>query len=184
MAFLACGTAPVLASPLVAQAVIFGEEPTLDPMRIALKADVIVLRDSLASVEATSARLIRAKGGASPSVVLSSARVLQSDCVRAARAAGTLQSKMGTVGTNDARGKAVINDYNAGLADLKRSMASCDKALEVGLAGSKPGDQDPLFRVALASKEAIRKYDWKLQVLLKTLQIPLDPKGFKSAINM
>lgn len=177
---------PTAVTPLAAQAVIFGEEPKLDPMRATLKADVLVLRDSLYAVDATSARLVRAKVGNSPSVVVSSARTLQSDCVRAARSALAMRKQMGTVGTNDPRGKAVIADYNKGLDELHRAMLACDKSLQTALVAStaKVHDTEPYFRTALASSEAIKKYDWRLHVLLKTLQIPVDPKGFRSAINM
>ena len=177
---------PTAVTPLAAQAVIFGEEPKLDPMRIALKADVLVLRDTLYAVDATSARLVRAKVGNSPSVVLSSARTLQSDCVRAARSALAMRKQMGTVGTNDPRGKAVIDDYNKGLDELHVAMTACDKSLQTALVANagKVKDPEPFFRSALASKDAVKKYEWKLHVLLKTLQIPVDPKGFRSAINM
>lgn len=177
---------PTAVAPLTAQAVIFGDEPKLDPMRIALKADVLVLRDTLYAVDATSARLVRAKVGNSPSVVVASARTLQSDCVRAARSALAMRKQMGTVGTNDPRGKAVIADYNKGLEDLHRAMLACDKSLQSALVANTGTvkDPEPFFRTALASSEAIKKYDWQLQVLLKTLQIPVDPKGFRSAINL
>lgn len=182
-AALAAGL-PLVSAPLTAQAVIFGEEPKLDAMRLALKADVLVLRDTLAMVDATSARLVRAKIGNSPSVVTSSARALRVDCARATRAIGVMQKQMMSVGTNDPRGKGVINEYNAGLVVLARSMVQCDKSLGTSLAAPKRSDNDPMFRAALASTEALKQYDVKLHVLLKTLQIPVDPKGFKSALKL
>ena len=44
--------------------------------------------------------------------------------------------------------------------------------------------ETPNMGAALASADAIKKYEWKLHVLLKTLQIPVDPKGFRSAISL
>jgi hypothetical protein len=176
----------VVASPLVAQqAQIFGEEPVLDPMQKKLKGDVLILRDSLYAVDAVSARLVRAKVASSPAVVTSSARALRDECHRATRAIGVMRGEMRDVGTNDPRGKKVIADYNKGLDELKRAMVTCDKSLEAALASTMtPPDQEPLFRTALASTDAIRVYEEKLYVMLKTLQIPVDPKGFKSAISM
>lgn len=177
---------PVVASPLMAQqAQIFGEEPVLDPMQKKLKSDVLVLRDSLYAVDAVSARLVRAKVASSPAVVLSSARSLRFECTRAVRSTAVMRGQMSVVGTNDPRGKAVIADYNKSLDALKRAMQSCDKSLETALASTTTTtDEEPLFRAALASSEAIRTYEGKLSVLLKTLQIPIDPKGYKSAIDM
>lgn len=183
-AVLAAAT-PMVRTPLVAQqAVIFGEEPKLDAMRLTLKGHVLVLRDTLAMVDATANRLVRAKIAETPSVVMASARALQQDCIRSTRAVGVMQTQMADVGTNDARGKKVINEYNAGLAELGRAMVRCDKLLTASLAAPKGGDNDPIFRVALAATEALKQYDVKLHVLLKTLQIPVDPKGFRSAIQI
>ncbi|MEO5797844.1 MAG: hypothetical protein ABIZ70_08150 [Gemmatimonadales bacterium] len=184
LGFAALALLPLHGGRLAAQAVIFGEEAKLEPMRAGLKAEVIILRDTLYAVNATAARLVRAKISTTPSVVLSAARVLQRDCVRATRSVVAMRKNMTVVGTNDPRGKVVISQYNTGLDELQRAMISCDKVLVAELAKPTGTDQDPLFRVALASTDAIQKYDWKLQVLLKTLQIPLDPKGFRSAINM
>lgn len=175
---------PAVGPRLLAQAQIFGEEPVLDPMRKTLKADVLVLRDSLYSVDAVSARLVRAKIGGQPSVVLSAARTLRSECTRAARATVVMRGQMTEVGTNDPRGKAVIKDYLKALDDLERSMQGCDKSLAVAIERPAGADQDPLFRTALASADAVKLYESKLHVLLKTLQIPVDPKGFRSAINL
>lgn len=176
--------APLAGSPLLAQAQIFGEEVKLDPMRQKLKSDVLILRDTLYAVDAVSARLVRAKVGNSPAVVVSSARTLRSECTRATRATAVMRTRMAAVGTSDARGKAVILDYTKGLGDLERAMKGCDKALEAALAAPKGPTEEPLLRIALASADAVKKYEWKLNVLLKTLQIPMDPKGFRSAINM
>ncbi len=175
---------PAVGPRLQAQAVIFGEEPVLDPMRKTLKADVLVLRDTLYAVDAVSARLVRAKVGGTSSVVLSSARALRDECARAVRATVVMRGQMTEVGTNDARGKAVIRDYLKALDDLERAMQGCDKSLASAIERPAGADQDPLFRTALASADAVKRYEFKLHVLLKTLQIPVDPKGFRSAINL
>ena len=185
LSVLALLVAPVAGPRLLAQqSVIFGEEPTLDPMRKTLKADVLVLRDTLYAVDAVSARLVRAKVGGSPSVVLSSARSLQDECARAVRATTVMRGQMTDVGTNDARGKAVIKDYRKALDDLERSMQGCDKSLAAAIARPADADQEPLFRTALTAADAVKLYESKLHVLLKTLQIPVEPKGFRSAITM
>ena len=166
------------------QKMMFGEEPSLDPMRKTLKADVIVLRDTLYAVDAMSARLVRAKVGGQPAVVVSAARSLRIECSRAVRAASVMRSQMAVVGTNNARGKGVIADYNKGLDALKASMGTCDRSLETAFSALTAPEVEPLFRTALAAADAVKKYEGQLSVLLKTLQIPLDPKGFKSAIEM
>lgn len=181
--------APLLGSSLHAQqtreqAMIFGEEPVLDPMRKTLKAEVLVLRDTLYAVDAVSARLVRAKIGGQPSVVVSSARSLRVECSRSVRAATVMRGQMAAVGTNDARGKRVIADYNKSLDELKKSMLRCDTSLETALSSLTTPEVEPLFRAALASADAVKKYEAQLSVLLKTLQIPVDPKGFRSAIEM
>jgi hypothetical protein len=176
--------APGAGTRLVAQAQVFGADPKLDPMRQSLKADILVLRDTLYAVDAVSARLVRAKVGHSPSVVVASARNLRVECTRATRATAMMHTRMAAIGTNDPRGKAVIGDYIRGLVELEAAMKGCDKSLEAALAAPKAPTQEPLFRAALAAQDAIKKYDWKLSVMLKTLQIPVDPKGFKSAINL
>lgn len=179
---LALVIAPGTGVRLTAQAQIFGEEAPLDPMRKALKAEVLVLRDTLYAVDATSARLVRAKIGNTPSVVTASARVLQSDCTRAARAAVVMREKMASVGTTDKRGKAVLSEYNTGLDNLARAMTGCSRSLGSALAAPK-APMDPLFRIALTSAEALKQYDARLSKMLRTLQIPVDPKGFKSALK-
>lgn len=182
MLFLA--VAPLGGARLVAQAQIFGEEPVLDPMRKSLKEQVVVLRDSLYAVDAVAARLVRAKVGNSPAVIVSAGRMLRGECARSASATGTMRKQFGVVGTNDKRGMGVIADYAKALVTLESAMSECEKSLGVVYAGPNAPEQEKLFRVALASADAIKKYESQLSVLLKTLQIPLDPKGFKSAINL
>lgn len=172
------------AARLEAQSGMIYDEVKLDPMREKLKANVLVLRDSLFALDASAARLVRAKTGQMTSVVISSGRVMRTDCLRAARATAVMRGQMSEVGTNDARGKGVIADYKKGLDALEKSMKGCDARSGVALDKKPAPDNDELMQTALAAQSAIKKYEWDLQVLLKTLQIPVDPKGFRSAIRM
>lgn len=182
--FALAALALIGAARLSAQSGLIYDEVKLDPMREKLKANVLVLRDTLFTLDASAARLVRANTGQMTSVVVSTGRVMRTDCLRAARATALMRTQMAEVGTNDARGKGVIADYKKGLDALEKSMKGCDARSGAALDKKPAPDNDELLQTAVAAQDAIKKYEWDLQVLLKTLQIPVDPKGFKSAIRM
>lgn len=160
----------------VTQPGLWPEKP-LSPVQHELKLAVIVLRDTLRSVEATATRLERAHAAGTTSVVASTGRVLASDCARAARSTGVIQVHVKGHSTSDPRGDLALARYRLSLDSLQRVMTTCSTEL----AGTPT--HSVLVRGGLKARAAVDQYEVALDAMLRTLSIPLDPKGHKSAVE-
>lgn len=153
-------------------------EKQLSPVQQELKLAVIVLRDTLRAVDATVARLERAHTAGTLSVVASSGRTLAADCARAARGATVIQLKVRGHSTSDPRGDLALARYRLSLDSLRRVMTACSTELAGMPAHSI------LVRAGSNARAAVGQYEVALDAMLRTLSIPLDPKGHKSAIEI
>lgn len=154
-------------------------ERPLSPAEQDLRDRVVVLRDSLHAVEATAARLSRALRGSS-AVTLAAGRTLNSDCQAAARATAVMRDFSEGLSTNDSKwGDKALADFRTTLVKLERSMNSCDATTAKAVA-SPETDTKALGATQLQAVAAIRDYDRAVKGLLRTLNIPLDPRGVKT----
>jgi hypothetical protein len=186
---LALGLSALLASPdaMLAQTAaatmpgLWPEQP-LPPAKEELRNAVIVLRDSLRAVLATSERIDRAHASGSSAVLRSAGRTLTADCSRASRGAAALQEKIKGFSTSDPRGDEVLERYRRAILALEQAMAACNS--DVASALSPEVDGAKLTAVGTRNRKAMDAYEGSVQEVMKTLSIRFDPKGHKSAINM
>lgn len=175
---------PAIAGPLAAQVTppgIWPEKP-LTPAQKDLKDAVVILRDTLRVVQATSERLSRAQVAGSGAVMMSSARSLAIDCDRAARNASRVQERIRGFSTSEERGDAVLDRFRRSLLTLQRDMATCNTDAVAALDGAPDGEH--LVKIRTVAVKATARYEESVDVLMKTLGIHLDPKGHKSAIQI
>lgn len=175
---------PVAAGPLGAQVTppgVWPEKP-LSAAQKDLKDAVVILRDSLRAVQATSDRLARAHHAGSGAVLTSSARSLAADCERAARSASWVQERIRGFSTSEERGDAMLDRFRRSLLTLQRDMTSCNTDAVTALASSPNGER--LVKIRTVAVKATVRYETMVEELMKTLDIPLDPKGHKSAIQI
>ncbi|MBA2291369.1 MAG: hypothetical protein H0W15_02815 [Gemmatimonadales bacterium] len=175
---------PLVAGPLAGQVTPPGiwPEKTLSPAQKDLKDAVVILRDTLRVVQSTSERLERAHLAGRGAVLTSSARSLAVDCERAARSASWVQARIGGFSTSEERGDAVLEQFRRSLLTLQRDMTTCNTDALSALAASPHGDR--LLKIRTLAVKATARYEMTVEELMKTLGIPLDPKGHKSAIQI
>lgn len=153
-------------------------ERPLSPAEEDLRDRIVVLRDSLHFVESTAARLNRGLQG-SPAVTLATGRTLNGDCQAAARATGVMREFAAGLSTDNAKwGDKALEDFRSTLAKLERSLNSCDATTAKAVASAAP-DVKALDATQVQAVAAIRNYDRAAKGLLRTLKIPLDPRGAK-----
>lgn len=156
-------------------------ERPLSPPEQELRDAIIVLRDSLHAVEATAARLGRGLRG-SPAVMMATGRTLNGDCQRAARATGTMREYAAGLSTDNAKwGDLALDDFRKSLAQLEQTLKSCDATTAKAIATTGP-DAKALGTAQTQTVVAIRDYDRAVKGLLRTLKIPLDPRGVKTPV--
>jgi len=185
------GAATLGLAGLATPSVLLAQNPTapgvwpvkaLSPVQTELKNAVIVLRDTLRRLDATAVRLERASATNSVAVIKSSGRVLVDDCTRAARGAARMQEQVKSYSTSDKRGDAVLQRFRASVLMLNHAMTACSRDAAAALAPPARTTQlDSVRKVAVAAAAA---YDRAVHELMRTLSIPLDPKGHKSAVEL
>ncbi|HYF38623.1 MAG TPA: hypothetical protein VD930_02960 [Gemmatimonadales bacterium] len=165
------------AQPLSAQIVVQPEAP-LDSARASLRDALLVLRDSLITVDAAAARLQRDYRAASGPSLLSRARVMRDACARSIRTipvARTAVLKAKPATTNRRMGQ---EDLVVALDTLSRALAGCEKDFS---AMSQP-DQAETVRGygndrAGRVLSRLRRYDQAMQNFLRAMGIRFIPVG-------
>lgn len=156
-------------------------ERPLSPPEQELREAIIVLRDTLYSVEAVGARLERGLGG-SPAVLLSTGRAFHLECARGARASGEMRRYAGGLSTNNAKwGDLALADFRASVTALEKAMQRCDEGSAKAIAAT-PLDKEALRLSQVNALKAIRDYQLSVKGLLRTLNIPLDPRGARAPV--
>jgi hypothetical protein len=151
-------------------------ERPLSPPEQELRDAVVVLRDTLYSVDATAARLERGLAG-SPAVLRSTGRSLNAECARGARATGAMRTYAAGLSTDNARwGDLALTDFRKALSTLEAAMVSCDKVSAKAIEADTV-DAASLRQAQVNTVLAIRNYERSVKGLLRTLNIPLDPRG-------
>ena len=172
------------ATSLSAQATAPGlwPERPLTPEKKELRDAIIIVRDTLRDVRATVNRMERAANAGSPGVLASSARVLSTDCERATRAAVKVQSQVAGLSTSDKKGDQALADFRRAALALQQGMTSCTEQLATATTPSI--DATKVASIRSNALKVVVDYENSVHALMKTLSIPLDPKGHKSAIEM
>ncbi len=165
------------ARPLSAQ-VVAQPEPPLDSARTSLRDALLVLRDTLATIDAAAARLQRDYREASGASLLSRARVMRDACDRSIRTipparGAVLNAKLSTVKRQKARTELV-----SAMDTLKGVLIRCEKEFA---AMSQP-DQAETVR-GYANDRAVRilgglrRYEHSLRNFLALMGIRVIPLG-------
>ncbi len=145
----------------------------LDSAKAELQVTMKTIRDTLLVAQAEAARLQRAS---SPAMAMASARRLRGACQAAARTIVAAQPKLSSLRTSAKIGDDALAVYRASLTSTSAGLVTCDKTLASQLAVPMPSL--PRLRLSAASVEAAAdKYDVAADGVLRTLEIPLRPRG-------
>jgi hypothetical protein len=167
----------LVAQPLSAQ-VVARPEPPLDSARASLRDALLVLRDSLVTIDAAAARLQRDYREASGASLLSRARVMRDACARSIRTipptrTAVLNAKLSTAPRLKGRTELV-----SAMDTLKGMLTRCEKEFA---AMSEP-DQAETVR-GYANDRAVRilgglrRYEQSLRNFLVVMGIRVTPVG-------
>ena len=166
------------ASSLPAQATVIQPEAPLDSARAALRNSVLVLRDSLITIDGAAARLQRDFRQTSGASLLSRARVMHDACARSVRMVPSSREAVLAAQLSEPlrvkRRRQLVNALDRLLEELNRC--------EVDFAAmSQPGKAETVRGYAYARSQvvqgALRKYEESLREFLTVLGIYVSPAG-------
>ena len=166
------------ASSLPAQATVIQPEAPLDSARVALRDAVLVLRDSLITVDGAAVRLQRDVRQTSGASLLSRARVMHDACARSVRTVPSAREAiLATQLSEPLRVKRRRHVVNA-LDRLRAGLSRC----EVDFAAmSRPGEAETVRGYSYARSQvvqgALRKYEASLREFLTAMGIYMSPAG-------
>jgi hypothetical protein len=156
-------------------------EKKLSPTASAMKADVILLRDSIDVAAGYAMRLASAVSMNSPSVALSAAKALRPACAIASRTFATTRPRFAALRiqaadrTLQGRTDKILGEYRTAALTLDNTMKRCDREL-----GSTKLDKSAdLVRLRALGEEisaGVIEYEAILRNTLNALDIPLRPK--------
>jgi hypothetical protein len=163
-----------------AQAVV-QQEPPLDSARVTLRNALLVLRDSLSSIDAAAGRLQRDYREASAASLLSRARVMREACARSARTLiPTKEAVAATKTSTDLRRKRQRELVTA-LGQLRETLARCET--EFG-AMSRAGQAERVRGYgndrAARVQAAVRQYSRVAGGFLAAMGIKVSPLGVET----
>jgi hypothetical protein len=166
------------ASSLPAQATVIQPEAPLDSARAALRDAVLLLRDSLITVDGAAARLQRDFRQTSGESLLSRARMMRDACVRSAHTISpTKETLLAAQLSEPPRVKRRRELVNA-LDRLRGVLRRC----EVDFAAmSQPGEAETVRGYSYARSQvvqgALRRYEESLRAFLTAMGIYISPAG-------
>lgn len=155
-------------------------ERALSPAEQELKDHIIVLRDSLAGVDAAAALAQRqALAKNSKAVVRSSGLSLQRQCDRSVRASGVMREYSVAIATDDEKwGQPAVRTFRAAVVDLLQAMTKCSDSIgQLDFTNAESNAYNKLGSIALESRNAIAAYSSAASGLLNTLKIPIEVRG-------
>ena len=165
------------AQPLHGQ-VVAQPEPPLDSARASLRDALVVLRDSLAAIDAAAARLQRDYREASAASLLSRARVMRDACGRSVRTIPTTRSALLQAKPSTDKRLRSRTELVSELDTLAGALTRCEKDFA---AMSQP-DQAETVRGyandrAVRVLGALRRYETSLRNFLGVMGIRVTPLG-------
>ena len=152
--------------------------PPLDPARVALRNAVLVLRDTLVTIDGAAARLQRDYRSASSFLLLSRARIMRDACARSVQTIPPTQEALLAAQLSDPKKLKRRNDLVSALDRLKGVLSRCQSEFA---AMSRP-DQAETVRGyandrAVRVQGALRQYEQTLRDFLGLMEIPVSPLG-------
>jgi hypothetical protein len=165
------------ARPVVAQTVM-RPDPPLDSARAVLRDALLVLRDSLNTIDGAAARLQRDFRHASGPSLLSRARVMHEACVRSVRTVPPTRRAVLDAKLSEARRVQLRSELVRAMDQLSAALARCELDFA---AMSKPGQAETVRGYgndrAIRVQTAMRKYENTLRTFLGAMGIKVVPLG-------
>ncbi|MGE0351869.1 MAG: hypothetical protein AB7Q69_01410 [Gemmatimonadales bacterium] len=155
---------------------VVGPERKLDPARAQVRDGVLLLRDSLVTIGAASARLQRDMDHASDQVLQVRSRLMSEACARSARAMAAARGDILSYDTSKSRTQRVQLERQ--MNDLRATLDQCESQFG---GWSKPGGGEDVrgYAVsrALRVQESVRLYEGTVDSYLKSIGIRIRPLG-------
>jgi hypothetical protein len=166
------------AHPLAAQARVVRPEPPLDAARAGLRDALLVLRDSLGTVDGAAARLQRDVRQASGASLMSRARVMHDACARSVRSVPLTRQNVLAARLSDPRQVKSRSELVGALDRLKGTLSRCETEFA---AMSEPGQAETIRGYggdhAARVQLALRRYEQTLRDFFATMGIRVMPLG-------
>jgi hypothetical protein len=170
----------LLAAPLNAQTVVRPAAP-LDSTRAALRDALLVLRDSLSTIDGAAARLQRDYRQASGASLLSRARLIQEACARSVRTVPSTRQVVQTAPIAESRRLKRRAELVSALDLLKTALTRCESEFADM---SRPGKAETVrgYGNDRAGKVlgALRRYEQTLHQFFGVMGIRVRPLGSSS----
>ena len=167
----------VWAGPVSAQTVM-RPDPALDPARAAVRDALLILRDSLNTIDGAAARLQRDFRHASGPSLLSRARVMREACARSVRTVPPTRKAVLEAKLLDPRRVQHRSELVGAIDRLSASLAKCEQEFA---AMSRPGQAESVRGYgndrAVRVQSALRRYENALRGFLGSMGIRVTPMG-------
>ena len=167
----------VWAGPLSAQTVM-RPDPPLDSARAAVRDALLILRDSLNTIDGAAARLQRDFRQASGPSLLSRARVMREACARSERTVAPTRKAVLEVRPLNRPRLEHRSELVGAMDHLSGALARCEKDFA---AMSRPGQGETVRGYgndrAIRVQSAMRKYENALRGFLGVMGIKITPLG-------
>jgi hypothetical protein len=151
-------------------------DPPLDSDRAAVREAILVLRDSLTTIDGAAARLQRDFRQASGPSLLSRARVMREACARSVRTVPSTRRAVLDAKLVEPRRKKQRSEFVGAMDQLSGVLARCELDFT---AMSRPGQAETVRGYgndrAVRVQSALRKYENALRGFLGTMGIKLTP---------
>jgi hypothetical protein len=172
------GVMALLITPQLGAQTVMRPAPPLDSARATLRDAIIVLRDSLITVDGAAARLQRDYWTASGPALVARARVMRDACARSRRAVRPTRDVVQSAELRDQNKLARRRELVTALDTLKTVLGRC----ETEFAAMSQEDQGERVRGygndrAIKVQRSIRSYEHSLQSFLQIMGIRILPAG-------
>jgi hypothetical protein len=165
------------AQPLAAQTVV-RPSPALDSAGAALRDALLVLRDSLTTIDGAAARLQRDYRETSAPALLSRARVMRDACARSIRTIPSTRDALLQASPSDPQRLKRRQELVGALDRLKAVLSHCEAEFA---AMSQPGQVETVRGYAndraVRVQGALRRYDQTLRDFFDIMGIQVRPLG-------
>jgi hypothetical protein len=166
------------AGSLRAQATVIQPEAPLDFARAALRDALLVLRDSLITIDGAAARLQRDTRQTSGASLLSRARVMHDACSRSLRTLPPTREAVLAASLSDPLRLQRRRELVRALDRLRGVLSRCEGDFA---AMSRPGEAETVRGYSYARsgvvQGALRRYEETLREFFAALDIPVSPAG-------
>jgi hypothetical protein len=170
-------TMSLWAGPAMAQTVI-RPDPPLDSARAAVRDALLILRDSLNTIDAAAARLQRDFRQASGPSLLSRARVMHEACAHSKQTVPPTRRVMLDAQLSDPARLKRRKELVEAMDQLAKALARCELDFA---AMSKPGEAETVRGYgndrAIKAQSALRSYEEALRRFLGAMGIKVTPLG-------